>query len=476
MKSSRVCLLAALLPLASCAPTLTLPSADLAVTGVTLIDGNGGPAVPGQTVLIAERRIAAIAPAERVEIPSDARVIDGRGRFLIPGLWDMHVHAWGPSPFSELFLSHGITAVREMGTGIEPQWGGPAGVWDWRAAVRSGEMPGPRVFAAGFILNGGDPDGQGAVFFKGAPGPEEGRDWVDTLADRGADFIKIYSALAPETFEAISVRARERGLTLAGHVPARVGTRAAVAGGLRSLEHLYDFLVAASSAEEQIRTEIEREILESEMPTAAAQLAERARTDRLLASYDPQKASELFALFRSQGTWIEPTLMVNADPRCAGSPLPPLDAESLADLPGFLHRFVEQQEIEPEELDRDCRRAAKLSKVVAQLERHGVRLLAGSDSPNPGVKPGAGLHDELFLLVRAGLTPARALQVATRDAAEFMGLGASLGTIEEGRIADLVLLEADPLSDIRNTRRIAAVIANGEVVHEDSDQTSEAAR
>ena len=132
---------------------------------------------------------------------------------------------------------------------------------------------------------------------------------------------------------------------------------------------------------------MEGEILDSETPTTAAQEAERARTDQLLETYDPQKANELFTLFRDRGTWVEPTLLVNADPRCAGSPLPPLDADSLADLPGFLHRFVQQPEIEPEALDRDCRRAAKLTEIVGQLERSGVRLLAGSDAPNPGVRP-----------------------------------------------------------------------------------------
>ncbi len=259
-------------------------------------------------------------------------------------------------------------------------------------------------------------------------------------------------------------------------MPGRVGTRAAVAGGVRSLEHLYDYLVAASSAEDQIRTEIELEILASEMLTAAAQTAERSRTDRLLVTYDPQKATELFALFRDQGAWIEPTLLVITDPRCAGSPLPPLDAESLAYLPGFLHRFVQLQEVEPEELERDCRRATKLGEIVRELEEHGVRLLAGSDAPNPGARPGAGLQDELLLLVRAGLPPARVLQIATRDAAEFMGLADSLGTVEEGKLADLVLLDADLLSDIRNTKRIAAVVAEGEFVYESLDEGSKASR
>lgn len=451
--------LCALLALA-CDQTIRVDHAELAITDVTVINGTGGPPAAGRTLLVADGRIAAIAPAERVAVPAGARVVDGAGKFLIPGLWDMHVHAWSPSPFSEIFLRQGITAVREMGTGMEPMWGGSAGVWEWRRAVREGERLGPRVYAAGFILNGGEQAGQGAPFFKAAPTPETGREWVDTLADNGADFIKVYSALAPDTFTAIADRAAERGLTLAGHVPARVGTRQASAR-MRSLEHLYDFLVAASRDEEAIRAEIEQEILTSETASGAAQIAERSRIDQLIATQDPVRAAELFELLAANGTWLSPTLVVSADARCPDAPLALADEQALAGVPGFLHRFVQYPEVDQEELDRRCRRFRALRPLVAAADLAGVDLLAGSDSPNPGAVPGVGLHDELALLVDAGLTPARVLEIATRDAARFMGEGETLGTLEIGKIADMVLLGANPLIDIANTRRVEAVFIAG---------------
>ncbi len=468
--------LVAALAAAACTSSIEIPAADLAITGATVIDVTTGSAIPDQTVVIEGDRIVAVAPAADVRLPEATPTLDGAGRYVIPGLWDLHVHAWGPSPFSEIFLAHGITAVREMGTGIDPQWGGSAGVWDWRQAVRDGELQGPRVFAAGFILNGGAPEEQRAVFFKGVQDPASGREWVDTLADRGADFIKVYSALAPDTFEAIAERAAERGLHFAGHVPSRVGTRRAVAAGQRSLEHLYDMLVATSSDEEAFRAEIEQAILDGDTPTAAAQTAEKRLADRLLATHDPDKTADLFARLQEADTWLVPTLILVNDPRCPDAPMAPLTEAELAALPGFLRRFVELRETDDEDLGRACRRAQRLTEMVIELEEAGVRLLAGSDSPNPGSRPGIGLHDELAILVDAGLTPARVLQMATRDAAEFMGVGDRLGVVEAGRLADLVVLDADPLADIAHTRRIAHVIANGALVGgQDDPATTEAA-
>lgn len=443
------------------------PAADagttLAIANVTVIDGTGAAPRPHQTVLVGGGRILQMGASRATRVPPGVQVIDGTGRYLVPGLWDMHVHAWNRQPFERIYLSSGIVGVREMGTGVDPQWGGE-GVWRWREQVRTGQAPGPRVVAAGFILNGGAPEHQPVAFFKAAHTPQAARAWVDSLAGRGADFIKVYSALSPESYRAIASAAKEHGLPFAGHVPARVGVRAASLAGQRSIEHLYGFLVAASSAEDDIRRELGAELDVTTIPSAAAQLAEIGMTERLAATYHPARADSLFRLLAANGTWVTPTLVTSADPRCPGSPLPVPDSAVLAGVPAMLHGFVRLRADSADMVANTCRRLPLMLRLTRDMHRAGVRLLAGSDGPNPGIVPGVGLHQELELLVRAGLTPMEALQAATRNAAQYLGLERTHGTIEVGKAADLVLLSHDPLQDIRNTRRIHAVVVNGAVV------------
>lgn len=363
----------------------------LAVTHVTLIDGTGADPRVDQTVLISGGRILRIGPSRRAAVPAGARVLDGRGKFLIPGLWDMHVHAWNRQPFERMFLSHGIVGIREMGTGIDPQWGGE-GIWRWRATVRGGEAAGPRIVAAGFILNGGEPGQQPIDFFKGVPTAGAARVWVDSLSRRGVDFIKVYSALSPEAYLAIASRAKEYGLPFAGHVPARVGVRSASAAGQRSIEHLYDFLVSTSTEDESARREIAAALDTSSSAGAAAQLAELRLTDRLLATHSRSRADSVFRLSAANGTWVTPTLVTAADPRCASSPLPVPDSVALASVPRMLHPFVRLRAEQGTDLSAVCRRMAALLKLTAQMHGAGVRLLAGSDAPNPAIVPGTGLH------------------------------------------------------------------------------------
>lgn len=461
-------LLLASLALSACAAapgsTPAPGAATLAITHVTVIDATGAPPRPDQTVLVGGGRILRIGPAGRVDVPAGARVVDGAGKWLVPGLWDMHAHAWQRAVFEPLFFAAGITGFREMGTGIDPLYGARTWVWSWRDSIRSGAAPGPRMAAAGVILNGGDPSQAPAPFFQGVPTPEAGRRWVDSLAARGADFVKVYSALAPEVFHAIVRRARERGLPVAGHVPHRVGTRAAAAAGLRSIEHLYDVQVSASADEAAIRREIEEVLATTTTPGAAAQLAEARLTDRLIATWSPAKADSLYRALVRAGTWVTPTLAVAADPRCPGSPVPLPDSARLAGIPAFLRPFVQLRDTARADVERGCRRLARLVAIVGEMHRAGVPILAGSDAPNPGVVPGIGLHQELELLVAAGLTPLQALQAATVQPARFLGMADSLGTVQAGRRADLVLLGADPLADIRNTRAVRAVVMNGRLV------------
>jgi imidazolonepropionase-like amidohydrolase len=459
-------LLLAVLPACAPARPATLTAAPtLAITHISVIDATGAPTRTDQTVLIGDGRILRIGAAARVPVPSGTRTIDGTGKFLVPGLWDMHVHAWSRQPFESLFLNHGITGIREMGTGIDSQWGA-AGIWEWRGAIRAGTAPGPRMVAAGFILNGGTPDQQPIHFFKGVPTLEAARSWVDSLASRGADFIKVYAALSPEAYSAIAQRAKERGLAFAGHVPARVGVRSASTAGQRSIEHLYDFLVSTSNEEDAVRRELGAVLDTSDSPGSVAQITETAMTDRLLATHSQSRADALFRLLAANGTWVTPTLTTTADPRCPGSPLPIPDSAFLTGVPRGIHRFVQLPDAPAETVAIECRRLEAFIRITGSLHRAGVRLLAGSDAPNPGIIPGTGLHAELELLVRAGLTPLEALQAATRNPAEYLNAGDRSGTVEVGKLADLVVLTANPLADIRNLRQIDAVIINGVVVRE----------
>ena len=464
-RKTAVVLLASL-ALSACAgarPAAVDTGVTLAIANVTVIDGTGAAPRAHQTVLVGGHRILRIGASRRTPVPPGVQVIDGTGRYLVPGLWDMHVHAWNRQPFERIYLSAGIVGIREMGTGVDPLWGGE-GIWRWREQVRTGQAPGPRVFAAGFILNGGAPEHQPVQFFKAAHTPQAARAWVDSLAGRGADFIKVYSALSPESYAAIASAAKEHGLPFAGHVPARVGVRAASLAGQRSIEHLYGFLVAASSAEDDVRRELEAELDATTIPSAAAQLAEVRMTERLAATYDSARADSLFRLLAANGTWVTPTLVTSADPRCPGSPLPVPDSAALAGVPSMLHGFVRLRADSADMVANACRRLPLMLQLTRDMHRAGVRLLAGSDAPNPGIVPGVGLHQEMELLVRAGLTPMEALQAATRNAARYLGMESTHGTIEAGKAADLVILSHDPLEDIRNTRRIHAVVSNGVVV------------
>jgi imidazolonepropionase-like amidohydrolase len=428
------------------------PARALAITGVSVIDATGALARPGMTVVVAGDRITAVGKSGDVREPQGARVVDGNGKYLIPGLWDMHVHTAGPS-YLPLYLANGVTGVRDMHA-LDPDF-----VLGMRRLVQEGKQPGPRIVAAGPLVDGPKPFVPGSLV---AADAGQGREAVRKLKQMGADFVKVYTKVPREAYLAIVDEAKKQGLPFAGHVPESVSAAEASDLGQKSIEHLTGVALACSEKEDELRREVLAALAKVDN-SAAMELVGRIGA-RAADSFSDTKARALYARFVSNGTWQVPTLTVlrslanlddpkfTADPRVKYMP------------PDLIHSYWSLR-LAPEAAAALKSWYRRYAGLVQSMHRAGVPFLAGTDTTNPFVFPGFSLHDELALLVaEGGFTPLEALQAATRDPARFLGWEKDLGTVEPGKLADLVLLDADPLADIHNTAKIAAVVANGRLL------------
>ncbi len=396
----------------------------IAIVDVTVVDPASGRAHPDMTLTVGGRTVRDLGPTADVRVPGTTRVIDGRGKYLVPGLWDMHVHAlWDPAvqeTFLPLFVANGVTGIRDMGGPLEAVLAG-------RAAVRSGELVGPRIVAAGPILDGPEPVHPSISWAIGTA--REARAAVDSLRWAGVDFIKVYTLLPRDAFFAVAERAREFDLPFAGHVPADVDPAEAAKVGMLSIEHL------------------------------------RSELGGLCGPNVGSVCDSLFAVLRKQRTWNTPTLIVRrASARGYDSSV--VDTGRLRFIPPIVRDDwdVAREKAQTRSSDEVRRLAARTTREreLAEAVYHAqLKLLAGSDAGDRFSFPGFSLHDELVLLVEAGLSPRDALASATSHPATALGVADSLGTLARGMLADMVLLDANPLEDIRNTRRISAVILNG---------------
>jgi imidazolonepropionase-like amidohydrolase len=428
-----------------------------AISGVTLIDGTDAPPKPNTSVVIEGERIAEVRPADSGATPQGMRVVDGAGRYLIPGLWDSHVHAfvfpWQADRYFPLLIANGVTGIRDMG-GAFPM----SAIDEIRAAIASGARVGPRI-VAGIMVDGPIPVWP---FSLRAGTAEEGREAVATIAEAGADFVKVYTLLPRVAFEAIAEAANERGLPFAGHVPIAVTPAEASDAGQRSVEHYSDSILPfVSSAEEEIVATL-RAAASGPDPVQAYAAAFFGSAPRLVETFDPEKTASLAAHLAANQTWFTPTLIIGQTLAMSGDPAQAGDPR-LRYLPAAVTAsWNPGSAVWPPELLTAFRRSVELGEQMsATMQGSGVPLLAGTDLGLPNIFPGFSLHDELALLVAAGLTPLQALHAATRNPARCFGLERELGTVEPGKIADLVLLDADPLADIANAGRIAAVVATG---------------
>jgi imidazolonepropionase-like amidohydrolase len=407
--------------LAACAPTPAVTertSPSVAIVGVTIIDVRTGSHIPHMTVLVRGGRIERVGRG--VAVPRGAVTVSGTGKYLIPGLWDMHAHHQASGEESlELFLANGVVGTRDMGGDMDF-------ILPLRERIRRGETRGPEIVAAGPIL---DAAPSAWPLRRRVANAAEARTAVRELAAANVDLIKVHDHTPREAFFAILEAARGAGLPVAGHVPNHVTVAEAVGAGMQSIEHLANLRVH----------------LECSGGVA----------------YDPARCRPLYEDMARRRVWQVPTLTFfqQIPDLFSGTP-PPHYEYSSPTLRAFWAANEAESELTPEALGFLRSGNAQAIAAIRDMHAAGVPFLAGCD----GMVPGFCLHDELARLVRAGFSPAEALRTATLNPAIFLGREASQGVIEVGKEADLVLLDADPLLDIRNTRRIAAVIHDGRLL------------
>jgi imidazolonepropionase-like amidohydrolase len=439
------------------------PPRPVVIHDVTVVDVRAGRAVPDRTVVIAGGVIAAVGGTDEVAVPGDATRIDGRGKFLIPGLWDMHAHV-ADEKMWPLFLANGVTGVRHMFS-VNPLY--PA------ARAGRGRPGGPLVVGADTILDGpGGPFERGATRLNvwTAATPDDARRAVRRMKANGEDFVKVYSNLPREAYFAAADEARAQEMPLVGHVPVGVSAEEAAVAGHRSIEHLTNVAVGCAAGREGFEAEL-RGFAGGGRAGAAHPAGWRLEV-RAHADYDPARAAALFKTFVGHGTWHVPTLVqtrawatlddpaVRFDPRVALVPPAVRSFWHVEHAAGGLRLPALGFALTREDLWVREQQLAGEKRLVGAMHRAGVGLLAGTDTPNPYVLPGFALHDELALFVEAGLSPADALRTATLNPARFLGRD-DCGEVAAGLRADLVLLERNPLADIRNTRWVHAVVFGG---------------
>ena len=437
----------------------------LAISDVTVIDATGTPAQAHMTVIITGDRITEIAKKGEVAIPKDAQVIDGAGKFLIPGLWDMHVHTVIkslPETFFPLFIANGVTGVRDMAAD-------PGLLKQLRKDIIEGKLLGPRIIG-GQMVDGPMPVWPGLPI--SISDEASARQAAASIKDRGADFIKVYSLIPRQAYFALADEAKKLRVTFAGHVPVSVSALEVSDAGQKSIEHLEGILRASSAIEPELRKSLEEALNGAKDTEQMRRLLVDALNKaefRALENYSEEKAAALFARFAANGTWQAPNLVLH---RAVAF----MDDKDFTNDPRlkYVRRGIRDQWKTQDDFRLKNRTAEssarhrhlfqKQLELILAMHRAGVKLLAATDSLGWYVIPGFSLHDELELLVKAGLNPMEALQTATRNPAIYLGLVDMVGTVEQGKKADLLLLEASPLENISNTRRINAVIVNGRLI------------
>jgi imidazolonepropionase-like amidohydrolase len=385
-----------------------------------------------------------------IKMPGNTILIDGHGKFLIPGLWDMHVHStfgdWFPGGrevILPLFIANGVTGVRDMGGDLPV-------LFAWRKEIAAGKIPGPHMVVSGPMLDAVLPSGK--LRFPSSIAvttPASAVAAVDQLKSEGVDFIKVQSVISHDAYLAAAAEAHKQDIPIVGHVPDKVRIAEAIAAGQKSIEHLMGSFEGCSREEQKF-------------------IDGQGNTKLLLTTTDQKKCDAMIALLAKTQTWQCPTLAWQRggtflDQRdLKHDPLDKYVPPYWRDVTWkrFYDEMVPDLQKDPLPLRKEY--FARNLQMVADMHRAGVPFLAGTDTAaGIYILPGFSLHDELANFVESGFTPMQALQTATSNPARFFGTESTSGEIAKGDTADLVLLDADPLADIHNTKKISAVVANG---------------
>lgn len=466
MKQNNIYILILCILLASCqSEKIELDAKERAIQNVTIINVKDGQVQTNMTVIIRDKHIHTIGKTDTLKLVNSDKIVDGTGKYLIPGLWDMHVHMinepYSRNVFYPLFIANGITGVRVMAADCyEPCEEPNMTIKQHRnlqAEIIDGQLLGPKSILGSYYVNGVF-RGESSVL---KPGNElHGRELAQVLKERGVDFIKIYSKLNPETYYGIAEEAKKLDLNFAGHVPLSLNSIHISNSGQSSIEHISDNLfLDCSTLENKLRTQL-LDMFGEENNDPITNI--NALHLEMIEAFDSLKCHEIYNAFKKNNTWIVPTLRLyevynpknidwNQDPNIKYMPKEEYDYflndyDSI--MRNFWGPFIPKLKF-------------KRNQIIAELNTAGVGLLAGSDVGELGLIYGFSLHEELISLQNAGLTSLETLQTATLIPAKYQDATDSLGTVEQGKIADLILINENPLEDIKNTQEIEAVFTNG---------------
>lgn len=460
----------------SCAPKQEVYENAICFTNVSTIDAEKG-MQEGMTVIVQNNRIIKVDKAENFDLAPSNHIIDGTGKYLIPGLWDAHVHfayieEMAPSMF-DLFLAYGITSVRDTGGKLDF-------VKAWKDRAEASPQDAPRVKIAGPLLDGTPNVYDGSIPTRpplslGANGVEEAIALVDLFDSVGVDLIKAYEMLTPEQFVAITERAREKGLKVTGHVPLSMDVISASNAGLNSMEHMRNLEMSSASNWEAL-LETRRKMLfdgKNEVGGVLRSNIHAAQRAEAVENYDEKVADGVLAVLAKNKTWQIPTLALSTG--MVNRHFAREDwIESFKYLPdevaaNWLEAIAMVNEMTASESQRS--HSEWMTNMIKKVNEFEIDIMAGTDCPIFFLTPGLSLHEELAVLVKAGLTPMEALETATLNPARYFNMEHELGLVKENYIADLLLLDANPLEDIGNTKAINAVVKDGKIrSREDLDQ------